>query len=534
MEQATQPSLPLPGRLPSGELDLTGRTLADFRVLRHLGQGGMGQVYLAEQISLKRKVALKILRPEMAADPTALPRFKAEATAVAQATHANIVQIHAIGEADGITYMALEYVEGRNLHEYVLRKGPPDLLLALSIMRQVAAALQRAGELGIIHRDIKPENILLTRKGEVKVADFGLSRCLDGDRPAVHLTQSGVTMGTPLYMSPEQVEGKTLDGRTDIYSFGVTCYHMLAGQPPFRGESAFEVALQHVRDLPKPLTEVRPDLPAVLCAIVHKMMAKDPAQRYQTGRELLKDIARLREGLSGATAAVPSSQLSVELVPLSSPEITEAAGTGAAAPTIKTGPQAPVRRRWRSLVVAVSVLLAAGLGIGAGWIHHRLSAPAQAAVVPPIEETKPATPDQDEEKALRLVVEPYLHSHLAGIEVQAGLNLCMKLGAFYLEHDRLDDAREFFARLEKHTRPVYQQLGHVGRAIVLALRNKAKESNELLRRVVPRRPQQAGRPIWDWMWQEEQWRYWVRKALHYNHQNGIKDKDVPEPLHKLL
>src|SRR3954462_15064343 len=200
------------------QLDLSGRTLADFHVLRKIDQGGMGQVYLAEQVSLKRKVALKILRPEMAASPQALARFKAEAEAVARATHANIVQVYAFGEAEGMPYMALEYVEGRNLRDYLAKKGPPDLMIALSIMRQIAAALQRASELGIVHRDIKPENILLTRKGEVKVADFGLSRCFDDTGQALHLTQSGVTMGTPLYMSPEQVEGKPVDHRTDIYS----------------------------------------------------------------------------------------------------------------------------------------------------------------------------------------------------------------------------------------------------------------------------------------------------------------------------
>ena len=161
--------------------DLTGRTLGEFQILRRLGQGGMGQVYLAEQVSLKRKVALKILRSDLAANPTSLQRFRSEAAAIARATHANIVQVYDIRESDGIYFMALEYVEGRNLSEYLAKKGPPDLLLALSIMRQVASALQRASELGIIHRDIKPENILLTRKGEVKIADFGLSRCLAGD-----------------------------------------------------------------------------------------------------------------------------------------------------------------------------------------------------------------------------------------------------------------------------------------------------------------------------------------------------------------
>src|SRR5215207_10138842 len=244
---------------PSTSADLTGRTLGEFQLIRRIGQGAMGQVYLARQISLKRQVAVKILKAELAANETSLRRFQQEAEAVARINHANIVQIYFIGHADGLHYMALEYVEGKNLRDFLSRKGPPDFPVALNIMRQVAMALQRASELGFVHRDIKPENILLTRKGEVKVADFGLSRVLEGERPALHLTQSGVTMGTPLYMSPEQVEGKSVDPRTDIYSFGVTCYHMLAGHPPFRGSTAFEVALAHVQKAPEPLSRVRPD-----------------------------------------------------------------------------------------------------------------------------------------------------------------------------------------------------------------------------------------------------------------------------------
>src|SRR5262249_12849269 len=152
------------------------------------------------------------------------------------------------------------------------------------------------------HRDVKPENILLTRKGEVKVADFGLSRCFADDRQPLNLTQSGVTMGTPLYMSPEQVEGRPVDPRTDIYSFGVTCYHLLAGQPPFRAQPPSEVATQHVNAEPTPLPAVRPDLPAELCAVVHKMMAKKPEDRYQTCREIVRDLVRLRDGLVGVTS----------------------------------------------------------------------------------------------------------------------------------------------------------------------------------------------------------------------------------------
>jgi serine/threonine-protein kinase len=216
---ATAPAPPV----NADEVDWTGQALGEFRILHRLGRGGMGQVYLAEQTSLKRKVALKILNPELATNERSRRRFTAEAENVARATHANIVQIYTIGEANGVHYLALEYVEGRNLREFIEKKGPPELSLGLHIMMQVAAALQRAGELGLIHRDIKPENILLTKKGEVKVADFGLSRLReDAGGEQLSLTQSQVTMGTPLYMSPEQVERRPVDSRTDIYSFGVT------------------------------------------------------------------------------------------------------------------------------------------------------------------------------------------------------------------------------------------------------------------------------------------------------------------------
>src|SRR5947208_10567799 len=260
--------------------DLTGRTLGDFQVLRRIGAGGMGQGYLARQTSLKREVALKLLRGELNENPTALARFQAEAQAVAKLNHPNIVHIHQIGESDGLRYMVLEFVDGRNLRDYLARKGPPDLPVTLSVVRQVTLALQKAHEGGIVHRDIKPENILVTRKVEVKVTDFGLSRFFKAEGPATNLTASGITVGTPLYMSPEQVQGKPTDHRSDLYSFGVTCYHLLAGEPPFRGTTAFDVALKHVQDHPPPLAGLRPDLPPDLCAMVHRMMAKNPADRY--------------------------------------------------------------------------------------------------------------------------------------------------------------------------------------------------------------------------------------------------------------
>lgn len=273
--------------------DLSGRQLGDYRLLRRLGRGAMAELYLAEQGSLNRQVAFKVLKSELAEDETYVKRFQREAQAAASLVHANIVQIHEVGRFGPIYFIAQEYVQGLNLRQWISRNGTPDLRLAMIVMRQVAAALTRAAQQGIVHRDVKPENIMLTRSGEVKVADFGLARLAGGDE-GVNLTQVGMTMGTPLYMSPEQVEGKTLDPRSDLYSFGVTCYHMLAGSPPFEGETALAVAVQHLKKTPEPLENIRPDLPPALCRVVHKMLAKSPEKRYQTPRELLKELHKLQ------------------------------------------------------------------------------------------------------------------------------------------------------------------------------------------------------------------------------------------------
>lgn len=275
-------------------VDFVGRQLGDFRVLRRLGSGGMAEVFLAEQVSLKRQVALKILKPELVqeSDDSHLKRFTQEATAAANLNHPHIVQVYAIGEHKGVHYIAQEYVPGLTLREWLRKNGPPEPIVAIRILRQVALALQAAAEAGVVHRDIKPENVLLTKKGEAKVADFGLAQ-LSQTSERVQLTQIGMTMGTPLYMSPEQVEGKALDHRSDLYSLGVTAYHLLAGTPPFRGETAVSVAVQHLNVTPEALHKVRPDLPVALCELVEKMMNKRPAHRYQTAGELAEDLRAL-------------------------------------------------------------------------------------------------------------------------------------------------------------------------------------------------------------------------------------------------
>ncbi len=276
--------------IPESE-DLTGQTLGNYLLIRRLGRGGMADVYLSQQTGLNRPVAIKILRRELARDRRYVHRFHREAEAAAGLIQANIVQIYEVGEFDDLHFIAQEYVRGQNLRQYLNRFQTVEPVLAVSIIRQVALALQRACEQGVIHRDIKPENIMLAPNGEVKVTDFGLARIMDDNR--TDLTQIGITMGTPLYMSPEQAEGSRVDARSDIYSLGITAYHMLAGQPPFEGENALTIAVQHVKQEPPPLEMLRPDLPKGLCAMVHKMMAKLPGDRFQHPSQLLKELRTL-------------------------------------------------------------------------------------------------------------------------------------------------------------------------------------------------------------------------------------------------
>ncbi len=292
---------------PPAMRDLTGQTLGDYQVERVLGKGGMGEVYLARQLSLNRPVALKVLRPELTSNKTYLSRFETEATAVAKLNHPNIVHIYQLGLADNVRFIAMEYVHGTTLRDYLHKKGALDFPLALSIMRQASLAIGAAGEIGLIHRDIKPENLLLTRKGQVKIADFGL--CRDQDASAINLTQPGVTMGTPAYMSPEQAQGYPLDHRSDLYSLGVTFYHMLAGVPPFRGETPMAVALKHVKDAPARLSVHRPDIPPDLDKLVLKLMAKAREDRYQTSAELLRDLTKIREAMNAPSGLQPMSDV---------------------------------------------------------------------------------------------------------------------------------------------------------------------------------------------------------------------------------
>ncbi len=250
----------------------------------------MAEVYLAEQESLARQVALKVLSRELAGDPAYVDRFLHEARSAARLVHANIVQVYEVGRDGEHHFIAQEYVPGQNVGEVIHRNGQLKPGEVLDILRQVAAALCKAAEHSIVHRDIKPENLMVARNGEVKVADFGLARAT-GDQSG--RTQAGVTMGTPLYMSPEQIEGRTVDSRSDIYSLGVAAYHMLAGRPPFEGETPLAVAVQHLNKQPPPLADFAVGTPPALADLVGRMMAKLPDDRFATPADLLRELRGL-------------------------------------------------------------------------------------------------------------------------------------------------------------------------------------------------------------------------------------------------
>lgn len=255
----------------------------------------MADVYLAEQASLSRAVAVKVLRPATASRPNAVLRFTQEARAAAGLVHGNIVQIHEVDFIDGHHFLAEEYVAGPTLRTWLHERGPLDARQALAVLAQVGSALERAAEQGVVHRDIKPENLLVTPAGEVKVADFGLARVLTAVAEGPELTQEGTALGTPLYMSPEQAEGRAVDTRSDLYSLGATLYHLLAGRPPFGGTTSVAVALAHLKEIPESLDVRRNDLPAPLTAIVLRLLAKSPADRFQSPGDLIQAVESAEE-----------------------------------------------------------------------------------------------------------------------------------------------------------------------------------------------------------------------------------------------
>ncbi len=268
---------------------LVGRTLGGFRIMRVLGAGSVGVVFLAEQVALERLVALKVLRCARAADPEYLKRFHREALVVARLIHPNAVQVHDVGRAGGYHYMALEYIDGESLAERLERQSQLFWRTALDVVSQAAASLEQAHGMGIVHRDIKPENLMIDRSGCVKVTDFGIARLADD--PA--RTADGLILGTPLYMSPEQGQGDPAGPAADLYSLGATLYHMLVGYPPFVGLSTLAVMHRHLTERPRPPAEREPSVPAAVSDLTLRLLEKDPAARPASARALIEEIAAI-------------------------------------------------------------------------------------------------------------------------------------------------------------------------------------------------------------------------------------------------
>ncbi|MFO1020570.1 MAG: serine/threonine-protein kinase [Planctomycetales bacterium] len=345
------------GGRADGEL-LPQQVLGPYQIQRKIGSGGMGVVYLAMDLRLKRQVALKILPPDKALNPILVKRFRSEAEKVAQLRHENIVSIYDTGDVQGYSYMAMEYIEGTDVQKLLdVRKRIP-IRRSLDIVKQVTRALAHANAISIVHRDIKPANLLIKRDGTVKLTDMGLARTMD-DSPESGITRAGTTVGTIDYMSPEQArDSKSADTRSDIYSLGCTWYQMLAGEPPYpEGSLTNKLRAHAYGPIPDP-RHLNPDVPEPIVAVVQRMMAKNPDDRYQTPDKLLDDLQNpnlLLEGVGQKLfAEIEAETPSNKGAKLPSPEVDDrpvvergGRSQGAQNHVAKTGPQGKIEKTSR-------------------------------------------------------------------------------------------------------------------------------------------------------------------------------------------
>ena len=358
--------------------DLVGQVVAErYHVVKKLGEGGMGQVYLAEHVKMGRRSAIKVMNPSMTHDPDAVARFNREAANASRITHPNVCAVYDFGETpDGLIYLAMEFIEGEPLTDLIEREGALPVGRAVRIFQQTADALQAAHDLGIVHRDLKPDNIMLAKgrggSDVVKVVDFGIAKAVGGDEAGQKVTKTGLVVGTPEFMSPEQLSGDKLDGRSDLYSLALVLYRMLTGKLPFEASSVQETMVKRLTDEPTTLALARPDLafPPRLQAVLDRALARTPVERYQSVAEFAADVA----GAVGATAPGPALDTEGRTQMIGVADQTRIA---AAVPPTRV---APAEKKSRLVPVGVAVAVIA-LGGGAWAVFARKPAPIPAATL---------------------------------------------------------------------------------------------------------------------------------------------------------
>ncbi len=369
--------------------DLVGQVVADrYHVVKKLGEGGMGQVYLAEHVKMGRRSAIKVMSPSMVHDPDAVARFNREAANASRITHPNVCAIYDFGEtSDGLIYLAMEYIEGEPLTALMAREGALPVARAADLFLQTADALQAAHDLGIVHRDLKPDNIMVVHgrggRDVVKVVDFGIAKAVGGDEAGQKVTKTGLVVGTPEFMSPEQLSGDKVDGRSDLYSLALVLYQTLTNELPFKADSVQETMIKRLTDEPAKLDAVRPDLtfPPGLQAVLDTALAKLPSERYQQVSKFAADVGSVT-GRGRATGTAPSTR------PVDSDARTQvlAPGEARAAAVAATRPSVPrqtPKRRSLVPVVVGAVVVLGGAGAGVTYLtRDTAGTPADSAAAP--------------------------------------------------------------------------------------------------------------------------------------------------------
>jgi predicted Ser/Thr protein kinase len=366
-----------------------GDRFGTYRVIELLGAGGMGRVYRALDEALQREVALKTLLPALAADSEFVSRFNREARSAAALNHPNITQIYAIGQEGAIPYFAMELIRGRSLESIVKERGALDPAAAAGYILQAAAGLRHAAEKGLIHRDVKPSNLMVAEDGTVKITDFGLAKAA---RTETRLTATGEVLGSPGYISPEQAQGQPIDSRSDIYSLGATFYHLVTGRLPFEAPTAVAMIMKHMNEPLRSPRAVNAGIPFPIAAVIQKMMAKRPSERFQDYGALIRELGRALGDTQPGTAAAADDQPATTVRRKAPADAGPTAPRPAAPPRPGEAPQADEKPSLPllpvGLLVAVLALIAAGVWQQLGASRAGEAGPGSAALTlttPPIE-----------------------------------------------------------------------------------------------------------------------------------------------------